>query len=679
MTENHIAIRVLIVDDNPAKLTALTAALFGMDLEIVTATSGREALHKLLAQEFAVVLLDVNMPIMDGFETATLIRSRPRSEHLPIIFITAERLTDDARLQGYGLGAVDYIFSPVLPQILRAKVATFVDLHRLRERLVNHESVVRKNQVLEETNRLKSEFLATMSHELRTPLNAIIGFAELLKDGVMGELTPVQHDQTTLIFNSGHHLLSLINDILDLTKVEAGKMLLELNPVNLPTVLEGCLALLREKVLRHHLRMTLDIEPGLHTVQADERKLKQIVYNLLANAAKFTPDGGGIRVTAQRTRQTDAAGHAVDAVAIAVTDSGMGIAEEDMGKLFQPFVQLDASLARRHEGTGLGLAMVKRLVELHGGGVIVTSAVDQGSCFSFWLPVHPDLLANVTPPPPAASSAPTPPTAATHPDPRPPAPHSIRQALIVEDDDAAAALMATQMELYGLDHHWVASAAAALAWLHDHQPALITLDILLPDASGWSLLEQIKSDPRLADVPVLILSVLDETDQHFVLSAAAVLQKPVSRQQIERLLRSLHLLSPSDRRPCILVVDDDPQQIALFTTQLTELDCALRTAGGGREAIALAQQEQPDLLVLDLMMPEINGFDVIEALRANPATQAIPILVLTAKDLTRPERELLNASVTRILQKSGLSREAFLTGVRALLDAAIAQLQEPRP
>lgn len=396
MIAEQIIVSVLIVDDDPVKITAITSALEGMDIEIVTVHSGKEALRKLLLKDFAMVLLDVNMPIMDGFETASLIRSRPRSEHLPILFITADRLADDERLKGYEIGAVDYIFSPVLPQILRAKVAVFADLHRLREQsyryseelLIKNEKIARQNTILEEGSRMKSEFLANMSHELRTPLNAIIGFSELLRDGVTGKLTKTQQEHVSLIYNSGQHLLSLINDILDLSKIEAGKLILQPSVFNLYPLLENSLALFSEKANKNHIQLTLDFEAKHCTLYADERKIKQILYNLISNAVKFTNEGGKVGLTASLTKKIDDVGKEVAGVLIAIKDSGIGIEPADLTKLFQPFGQLDGSLTRHYEGTGLGLVMVKRLVELHGGQVSVVSNINKGSCFSFWLPTN---------------------------------------------------------------------------------------------------------------------------------------------------------------------------------------------------------------------------------------------------------------------------------------------------
>lgn len=395
MADEPIIVSVLIVDDDPKKITAITSVLQGMDLEIVTVSSGKEALRQLLKKDFAMVLLDVNMPIMDGFETARLIRGRPQSEYLPILFLTSNRLDDDEHLKGYEIGAVDYIFSPVLPQILRAKVAVFADLHRLREQsyryseelLIKNEAIARQNTVLEEVSRMKSEFLANMSHELRTPLNAIIGFSELMKDGISGQLNKTQQEHVNLIYSSGQHLLSLINDILDLSKIEAGKLVLHLSEFPLSEILENSCALLSEKAKKNHIQLSLDIDPTLKTIYADERKVKQILYNLLSNAIKFSNNQGLVNVKAYAATKVSVKGKKVDAFVIEVKDNGIGIAENDIEKLFQPFAQLDSSLTKAYEGTGLGLALVKRLVELHNGAVNVSSKLHEGSCFSFWLPI----------------------------------------------------------------------------------------------------------------------------------------------------------------------------------------------------------------------------------------------------------------------------------------------------
>ena len=392
-------VSVLIVDDDAKKLMAIVSVLEGMNIVIVTATSGKDALRQLLINDFAMILLDVNMPIMDGFDTAALIRTRPRSEHVPIIFITDDRIDDDERIRGYEIGAVDYIYTPVLPQILRAKVAVFADLHRLREQSyrdseelqIKNEEIERQNSILEEASRMKSEFLTNMSHELRTPLNAIIGFSELLKEEITGKLSKVQKEHVSLIYSSGHHLLSLINDILDLSKIEAGKLFLQPSDCDLSSLLQQSFALLQGKANKRNIELTLFMNTTKTHLNADERKLKQILYNLLSNAIKFTHDGGYVRVKVVETVKKDNDNQKIPALSIDIEDNGIGINESDLEKLFQPFGQLDGSLTRHYEGTGLGLVMVKRLVELHGGQVSVNSCLNKGSCFSFWLPINKDV------------------------------------------------------------------------------------------------------------------------------------------------------------------------------------------------------------------------------------------------------------------------------------------------
>jgi signal transduction histidine kinase len=392
---------ILLVDDQWQNLVALEAALANLDCRLVTTHSGREALKCVLAQDFAVIVLDVHMPEIGGFETASLIRERERSHSTPIIFLTADDRDGAQVQQGYLLGAVDYIHKPFNADILRAKVSVFVELFRktaaLEQRTaelvrVAADLVRRESQVvalnsdlrartieLELASKHKSDFLASMSHELRTPLNAIIGFSEIMLDHGVTELSDAQR-RTFLdhIQRSGHHLLGLVNDILDLAKVEAGHMELALERVLLREVLVGCVDVIRGMSDPKLLTLVVLCEPANALVTADPVRLKQILYNLLSNAVKFTPTGGQIRVSAQ----VDSA----EAV-IAVRDSGIGIRPEDESLIFEPFRQAKADTSStKQEGTGLGLPLVRELVGLHGGRVWLDSAPGTGSCFTFTLP-----------------------------------------------------------------------------------------------------------------------------------------------------------------------------------------------------------------------------------------------------------------------------------------------------
>jgi PAS domain S-box-containing protein len=532
------------------------------------------------------------------------------------------------------------------------------------ERALQH-----KNAELEDASRMKSEFLANMSHELRTPLNAIIGFSEVLRDGLIGDLTEKQRGFIGDIFGSGKHLLSLINDILDLSKVEAGKMTLDLEPVPVAAMFVNSLSIIREKAAARRIRIDLDLAGAedLGMIQADPRKVKQILYNLLSNAVKFTPEGGRVTVhagTAPRAavgqpcglwpgRRFPLADSGFETfLEIRVTDSGIGVSPDGLERLFRPFSQIDSGLARKFEGTGLGLAMVKLLAELHGGSVAVESAVGAGSCFTVWLPLRaPGEGPTTLDAPPAAPQSEL--TAGT------------RTALVVEDDDKSAELIRVQLEAEGFTVVHAASAEAALVLAVQQPLVLITLDIMLPHMDGWEFLGRIKQMPTLSAVPVVIISIVAERNKGFALGAAAVMQKPISREELYGALVNLQLFPISAHRTLkVLVVDDDPKAVDLIALRVQGLAGTVLRAYGGREAIDTTLRETPDLIVLDLMMPDVNGFDVVEALKARPDTARIPIVVVTALQVTPADRIRLNGYVSAIMEKSGFDPDAFTAEVR---------------
>jgi PAS domain S-box-containing protein len=528
-----------------------------------------------------------------------------------------------------------------------------------------------KNAELEDASRMKSEFLANMSHELRTPLNAIIGFSEVLRDGLMGDLTERQRAFIGDIFGSGKHLLSLINDILDLSKIEAGKMTLDLEPVPLTSMFVNSLSIIREKAANRRIRLDLDLGSAedLGAIQLDPRKVKQILYNLLSNAVKFTPEGGQVTLRAIPVPRA-AVGAASGAwtgrhlplapsafanfLEIRVTDTGMGIPPEALEQLFLPFSQIDSGLARKYEGTGLGLAMVKLLAELHGGSVAVESAVGEGSCFTVWLPLR------ASEGEAAASDAALTLTAIPV-----EAPAGARTVLVVEDDDKSAELIRLQLEAKGFTVVHAASAEAALALAVQQPLVLITLDIMLPNMDGWEFLGRIKQLPALAGIPVVIISIVAERNKGFALGAAAVMQKPISREELYEALVNLGLFPiMPDRTLKVLVVDDDPKAVELIAVRVQNLASTVLRAYGGREAIEIARRELPHLIVLDLMMPEVNGFDVVEALKTQTDTAHIPIVVVTAKQITADDRAKLSGYVSTIMEKGGLDLDVFASEVR---------------
>ena len=519
-----------------------------------------------------------------------------------------------------------------------------------------------KNTELEYASRMKSEFLANMSHELRTPLNAIIGFSEVLRDGLVGPLSESQRTFLADIFSSGNHLLSLINDILDLSKVEAGKMTLELEDIDLASLCGNSLSIIREKAASRNVQLTMDAMSECAVLRADARKVKQIVYNLLANAVKFTERGHvALRVeTVPRARVGELLGawpgralplafnEFNEFIKISVTDSGIGISPTGMAGLFKPFSQIDSGLSREFAGTGLGLALVKLMVELHGGTVAVQSQVNEGACFSVWLPLRaPQLQADGTA---LAGMAPTravePPT-----------------ALVIEADAQARELIRLQLEAEGFAVVHAASGPAAVSLAQAQKVALITLDINLPTMDGWELLTELKQIPNLAQIPVVVISLDAEHSRGVALGAAAVLQKPLSRVALQDALVAIGMF-PRALALRVLVVDDDPASMELIAHRITALGGTVLRATGGLVAIEMATREAPDLIVLDLMMPDINGFEVVEALRQRNRTVRIPILVITAKDVAKEDRARLRGAVITIMEKSNFGVAMFVTEVR---------------
>ena len=534
------------------------------------------------------------------------------------------------------------------------------------ERRKLEQRLQQKNVELEEASRMKSEFLANMSHELRTPLNAIIGFSEVLGDGLIGNLTDQQKKFIGDIFSSGKHLLSLINDILDLSKVEAGKMMLDLESVQISSLFANSMSIVKEKAHARHISLTVDAPRELGSIRADGRKVKQIVYNLLSNAVKFSTDGGEVTLRARRVPRAEVGQLHDDAngrvfplaengfsefLEISVTDGGIGITPEGMEALFKPFSQIDSGLSRKYQGTGLGLAMIKLLSELHGGTLAVESEVGKGSHFTVWLPLR--TSDEKTLDEAIAISAPS----ALLP--------GDRIALVIEDDYKSADLIRVQLEAEGFKTLHAGTAEEALLFAEQHALSLITLDLMLPGMDGWELLARLKEMPTLQHVPIVIVSIVADKNQGFALGAAAVMQKPLSRQELYDSLVALGLIPVhAGGQLRILIVDDDPRAVDLVALHVEGLASNVLRAYGGREAIDIARRELPDLIVLDLMMPDVNGFDVVAALHEQPGTANIPILIVTSKSITAEDRTKLNGLAATILEKGSFDGGRFASEVR---------------
>jgi PAS domain S-box-containing protein len=596
----------------------------------------------------------INRVLNEGKVTNYELTARARNGQLTVVSYNATTFHDrDRRLQGVVVAARDV-----------------TELKRFEETLL------RNNLELKEASRMKSEFLANMSHELRTPLNSIIGFSEVLKDGLMGAMTDQQRESIGNIFSSGNHLLSLINDILDLSKIEAGKMTLDLQPVHWHSLFASSLSVIHEMAASRRIR--LDMAPGgeLGSTRADPRKVKQILYNLLSNAVKFTEAGGRVTMRAVVVPRANAgllSGSRVgrshplpdnefaEFLEISVTDSGVGISAEGLERLFKPFSQIDSGLARKFEGTGLGLAMVKLLTELHGGTVGVESTVGEGSRFIAWLPIR---TAEEATPVEETSVEETPVEASL--EQRRGSAAGMGTALVVEDDSKAAELIRMQLEAEGFVVLHAASAEAALLRAVQQPLSLITLDIMMmPNMDGWEFLTRLKQMPALQRIPVVIISIAADRDKGFSLGAAAVLQKPISRQNLYEALLDASLLPLSQgQRLKVLVADDDPDAVELVAVRIAGLASTVLRAYGGSEAIEIARKELPDLIILDLMMPDVNGFDVVAALNERADTARIPIIAVTAKQITAEDRAQLSRYMTTVMEKTEFDPERFSAEVR---------------
>ena len=482
-----------------------------------------------------------------------------------------------------------------------------------------------------------------MSHELRTPLNAIIGFSELLTDAREG-----QFDEATRkrfqgqILTSGKHLLGLINDILDLSKVEAGQMELRLQPVSVADAVDQVAKTVEPLLAKKAITLRANVD-GAGEVIADAGKLKQMLLNLVSNAIKFTPDGGAVTIGAVRTEDT---------VEISVADTGIGIADEDMKQIFHEFHQVDPGPGRQHEGTGLGLALTKRFAALHGGDVRVTSQVNRGSIFTLVLPLHPRVQ---TPSERAVAGL-----VNGH--------GSGPLVLVVEDDPAAAELLTRQLASAGYRTEVARSGNEALERARQLKPAAITLDIIMPELDGWEVITRLKSDDATSAIPIVVVSVVDNPELGIALGAIDYFVKPVNTSAlVERLGRPDVERGPSTRKVRVLVVDDEAANRTLLTEALEPAGFTVLPASGGREAIEIAKSSNPDLVLLDLIMPEVTGFDVVAALRADEKTRDTPIMVLTAANLTEADMRQLNGRVSQILSRGSVATSDIVGLLKGVL------------
>ncbi len=494
-----------------------------------------------------------------------------------------------------------------------------------------HAEQARLAERLREANGAKSDFVASMSHELRTPLSAILGFSSLMRgEPADGDRRLVPVEWIEHVHRSGEHLLDLINDVLDLAKVEAGR--LELTPVrfDLRTAVGETIAGLRPLAERKSLRLASDVT--VEGLVADRGRFRQVLYNLLSNAIKFTPVGGTVAVEARAGAGGD--------VHVSVVDSGVGIAPADQALVFEEFRQL-GDAAAREGGTGLGLALTRRLVEAHGGRIELESEPGRGSRFTVVLP-QPAVVPVPVPGPEAKGAPPLVPSA----------PAGAAEVLVIEDDPSAVRLLRAYLEADGYAVRAAADGPGGLEAARTRPPAAILLDVLLPGMDGWDVLRALKADPVLRDIPVIVVTVVDERSLGLALGATDYFLKPVDRDALlARLARYSFTTKVRQRTVRVLAVDDDPAALDLVGAALRPEGFEVVQADGGRAALARAGESRFDLVICDLLMPDLDGFEVVAALKADPGTRDVPILVLTAHPLSDAEKARLNGGIVGVIEK----------------------------
>ena len=492
----------------------------------------------------------------------------------------------------------------------------------------------------EQANETKSRFLASTSHELRTPLNAIIGYSEMLQEQAEEEGHGEYIPDLSKIHSAGKHLLAVINDILDLSKIEAGKMELYLETFELRPVIDEVATTVRPLVEQHGNRFELRADTDLGAMRADVTRVRQVLLNLLSNASKFT-ERGVITLSVER---------AGPEVVFRVRDTGIGMTPEQVGKLFQAFAQAEASTASKYGGTGLGLAISRRFCQMMGGDVTVDSVPGSGSTFTVRLPITVGAAIQEPEPTPAPAGEP------------------LGTVLVVDDDPGVRELLGRTLSKDGFRVETAADGAAALRRARELRPDVITLDVLMPGMDGWAVLSALKSDADLAGIPVVMLTVVDEKPLGFALGVAEYLTKPIDRGRLAGVLRK-HV--PAGPAHTVLIVEDDTAARRVLRQELKKSGCRVVEAANGR--IALQQlTPPPDLVLLDLVMPEMDGFEFLDKLRKRNGPRRIPIVVITAKDLTEEDRRRLNGGVERVVQKGGHDPQALLGEVRQLVATALA-------